>query len=544
MSGARALLAVAFLAAAAPRQAAAMTLRYALVVGTNEGRDPETGSLPSLLHAEGEAAKLHDALVESCNFEPTSARTVLLLHPSRAELLEAIRHLGERVSADKARHPEASALFGFFFTGHGLAGRLVLPDGPLDRADLAALFRAVSADFTVGMFDACYSGSLSELSAKGVTPTPGVNVLHQLPNEVLNAEGSVWFVSSGPEQVSYEDNRLGGVFTHFFTEALREADPAGPGITLERIWDYAQGRTVAYTTARSRPQRPQQIVSRMKANGPVYFSFPRRRDASLVFSEAVAGSFLLSYRDGELNEVVDKGPGVAEELAVYPGRARLSMMSGGEVRAEQDVELRPGSRLVISEMANAAEAPPIGQRVDLVAKGVLLDGGLVSARVIEPNASLLVGAGFEYDGGRRALLGAQYAGQAILHFDRDRLATAAVLALGHDRQRFSAWGYRVESAAVELRGGYAVDLDRVRLGMMISVGAGALFQTFDSGRARSGASFEPGLALSAVYALGDDLGLELFLRAADALAPGAGAGAPSSWSPVLGAGASALFRAF
>ena len=65
-------------------------------------------------------------------------------------------------------------------------------------------------------------------------------MIRDLPSEVLSANGSIWYVSSGSGQPSYEDDQLGGVFTHFFIEALEKAEQDGPGITLERIWQYVR----------------------------------------------------------------------------------------------------------------------------------------------------------------------------------------------------------------------------------------------------------------------------------------------------------------
>src|SRR6185503_17838489 len=103
-----------------------------------------------------------------------------------------------------------------------------------------------------------------QLKGKGVRPTPGLNIFRELPEDNLAAEGSMWFVSSAPTEASYEDTELGGVFTHYFIEALEHADSYGPGITVDGIWRYASTNTVRYTTSKDRKQTPQEVVTRLK----------------------------------------------------------------------------------------------------------------------------------------------------------------------------------------------------------------------------------------------------------------------------------------
>jgi hypothetical protein len=218
---------------------------------------------------------------------------------------------------------------------------------------------------------------------------PGLNLFRALPKDMLSARGNVWLVSSSPTQVSYEDQRLGGVFTHFFLEALERAEPDGPGITLERIWNYARSETVIYTTARDRPQTPKQIVSKLESSAPIYFSFPSARDARPVLSASVRGRFLLAYQGGHVSELIEKQEGETVALDVYPGRARLLFVAP-EGRTEHELELRSRSVTRIEETA-APQQPPTFHRVghdavgerfrrSTIARDVDLRRGVVHAR--------------------------------------------------------------------------------------------------------------------------------------------------------------------
>src|SRR5688500_19044929 len=131
------LLFSALIAALPP--ASQQTLRYGLVIGTDLGSDATEGSLPPLLHAEREARRLRERLLGCCLFE--GDRMWLLERPSLAQVSAAIENIAEKMNADARANPKAKMLFAFFFTGHGLNGRLLLRDGALGRDDLAAMLR-------------------------------------------------------------------------------------------------------------------------------------------------------------------------------------------------------------------------------------------------------------------------------------------------------------------------------------------------------------------------------------------------------------------
>src|SRR5688572_23825289 len=92
----------------------AITLRYAVVVGSNEGADGDAGRLPPLRHAEREAAAMRDGLISFAGFSGTADRMVLLIRPTRDELHRAIRGVAERIIADQQTFPDAKILFAFF----------------------------------------------------------------------------------------------------------------------------------------------------------------------------------------------------------------------------------------------------------------------------------------------------------------------------------------------------------------------------------------------------------------------------------------------
>jgi hypothetical protein len=146
----------------------------------------------------------------------------------------------------------------------------------------------------VGIFDACFSGSLDlkRLSGKGLKVLHGFNAFEQMPREVLNSEGTMWFTSSRPDQISYEDDEIGGVFTHYFLEGMEKGQKQGYGVTLESIWEYARSKTQQHTSTTGRPQTPQMMIRNLTSTGPLFFSFPSKRTAALIFDPRIAGRFL------------------------------------------------------------------------------------------------------------------------------------------------------------------------------------------------------------------------------------------------------------
>src|SRR5688500_10970624 len=128
------VLALSF--ALVPAPAHAVMLRYALVIGSNVGVDTEEGHLADLSNAEREAKLLHEKLVGRCHFDDAADRTILLLQPTRIEFEAAVARLVARADADRKTYGDVDTLFGFFFTGHGLAERLLLSDGPLPKDEL------------------------------------------------------------------------------------------------------------------------------------------------------------------------------------------------------------------------------------------------------------------------------------------------------------------------------------------------------------------------------------------------------------------------
>ncbi|MBN2531192.1 MAG: caspase family protein [Deltaproteobacteria bacterium] len=473
--------------------ASAVTLRYALIIGNNVGVDEEgTEPFPRLMHAEREARRLRKQLIKVANFDESPSRTRMLLNATREEVAEAFHAMAAQRERDSRLIDDMESMFLLYYTGHGLSGRLLLSDGPMSAKALTRLFNRVGADFSVGVFDACYSGSLDTLlQSKGIRPTRGLNMAKEMPDHVLSAKGSIWYVSSGAGQPSYEDKQMGGVFTHFFIEALKQARSEGPGITLDGIWQYARKKTVAYTLQHNRRQVPEQFVSKLRSQAPIYFSFPNPKGAKLVLSKELHGRFGLSYADGHVVKFFEKTPGKPEEIVVYPGKAELFVFDETSTIKSSVVHIRAGETLVVHPVPETPPASGIGRHSDtLFAKGIG-DDGKVTATMIRPGASLILGAGYGVSIASYKMLHPRHRIFIPFRLDVDRWFVGIEPVLGIDHREYSGLSYEARMMGGEVKGGSRITFKRFELSMGGGIFAGHLWQKFSDSNvyAAKGAEF-------------------------------------------------------
>jgi hypothetical protein len=512
-----------------------------MVIGNNSGLD-ETGQapFPKLKHAEREARRLREKLLAYSNFDPDVNRTILLTGATKAMVMDAARAIAEQKERDIQSLGKADSLFALFFTGHGLNGKLLLNDGPLEGEDLGKIFSIVGADFNIGIFDACYSGSLdpSLLAQKGIELSPG-NIFRELPEDILTAKGNVWFVSSGPGEVSYEDQNLGGVFTHFFTQALQKAKVDGPGITLEQIWHYTRNMTVAHTSEHGRRQMPQQYVSNMKSTGPMYFSFPIKREASLVLLESIQGEFLLSYAGGQLNERFYKKAGELKKLAVYPGKARLMLFEkSGEVTVQEEISFMANEVVTIRSQEDSGVDRKLGeQQQTLWEKGI--GAHYLMAETRAQKTTWQIGAGYFLQPVPQGFLSSFHQALAYLRLDYGQFTLGAQLGYGTTREDLGEWSYQLNALQAGLQAGYGWDISSLRLSLLGGLQLASLWQEYDDKTARHVWQIAPGASLVVHIPLFSRFSLEASLLGSYARLPAVGQSAGYHWR-FLGGGGLAL----
>ncbi|MBL8955354.1 MAG: caspase family protein [Myxococcaceae bacterium] len=482
---------LALLLALVPQAASAgSNMRYALVVGNDHaGGEPD---LEPLQHAERDAAALAEQLVRLGNFQ--KERVELVTGADRRAVLAAAQRLALRHRQDEAELGPVPALFAFFFTGHGLSGRLLTADGPLTGEDLAHVFTEMGAHLSLGFVDACYAGSLDwdSLKAKGATVTPGFNPITELPREVLEAEGMMWFVSSQSGELSYEDRELGGLFTHFLLEGFTAAPQDGVGVSLENLWEYARQHTSTFAARHGRRQSPERIVRQLKSRSPTYLSFPRARSASLVLDASLEGSFLLQYEQAALVEKITKPAGQPLEVKAYEGDVVLSRVAaaGGPIAAQR-LKLEPGSRVAVRPAALKAERNAVG----FTEESIRTKGATAGLAFAERRAQtvLAVGGGYRWALPTPNLLGAMHTGGLHVQVLHGHFSLDLSLATGSASERFEAWSYRAQQISGEVSAAYGLNLGPVRLELEVSGGPRVwLVEYGDGGRKSPGGGFAGG----------------------------------------------------
>lgn len=437
---------------------ASSNVRYALVVGNNHGETPGR-SLPELRHAEREARELSTQLIGRGNL--AQERVVVVTGGTRADILAGARRLAETRNADRTLLGDLPTLFAFFFTGHGVAGELLTVDQPLNGEDLAQIFREMDASLSVGFFDACFSGSLDDdtLFSKGARPT-GFNPIAELPKEVLNSEGTVWLVSSRPNELSYEDSRLGGVFTHYFIESFDRAPSDAIGIRFDDMWEYARRRTQEHTQARGKSQTPEKIIRKMKSRAPLYFSFPNERSARVRFTSEVSGSYLLQHEHGALTERIEKKPGVPLEVSTYPGAILVARLDArGTARPAKRISLEPQGTVEIARSQDVPSAPLGYFNQEISAKGEW-----PSVRIGRVGRELdgLIGGSYAFSSVSSSRVGVPHSGGASLTLIYGEFEFGADAYLGESQRNFDVWSVDIRAAELGARLGYGLELGRFR----------------------------------------------------------------------------------
>ena len=525
-----------------------MTIRYALIIGNNSGTD-ETGHVPlsPLLHAERDAARVERALIENAHFDPTDKRTILLLRATSAEVDSAVAALVAQKAKDIEMFQDVRSLFLFYFSGHGIDGRLLLDDGVLSAEAVGALFTAFDATFSLAIFDACFAGSMGDAAfrMKRIDVAEGFDPLRRLPNDVLTANGRIWFVSSDAEGESFEDERLGGVFTHFFIEAMERAERDDLGISVDRIWEYAREKTVSYTTARHRPQYPERYIAKLRSGAPIYLSFPSRRSASLSLSTELSGRFALVYSQGHHTEILEKGAGQARMLSIYPGALYIqSVEKKRETTPPREVTLRPGDVLRLRHTARKA-AVPVGTRAhDIAVSDSAHSGGRLLAETVRAGLSILVGLGYGMAVANPDLLQSLHNGGLPMRFDYRQMVVKAAVSAGYASARFPSWQYALVKVGGSVTGGIAVDLDTVRLDATVGVGGYWLRQTFETAAPRVGAQLYPHISAGGLFPRQGPVLWELCLNGGFVYTPGIGIDATNQWGPGMGISLSVYHRFF
>ncbi|MGB1016462.1 MAG: caspase family protein [Nannocystaceae bacterium] len=217
-----------------PEVAWARVVRYAVVIGNNEGAADET----SLRYAERDATRVHEVLRTLGGFHEEN--TVVLLGSNRETIQRVLISINARIRSASRGADQAVLLV--YYSGHADADALHVGGERIAITQIRELVRGSSADFRMLMLDSCRSGALTRV--KGGQAAPEFDVAIE---ERLRGEGLVFLTSSSANEDAQESDELrGSFFTHYFVSGLvgaADADNDGD-ITLAEAYRYAYEHTV------------------------------------------------------------------------------------------------------------------------------------------------------------------------------------------------------------------------------------------------------------------------------------------------------------
>jgi len=326
--------------------------RYALVIGQNEGNDPDH----TLRYAQADAERVARVLEQSANLKQLE----LLVNTSAAAVDAALRAMRARIDTDRAAG--RSTMFLFYYSGHGDQNGLELGPGRLPLHRVREYLESLPADVKIAFLDACQSGSLTGIKGGKLAPAYEVRLA-----DPAGARGLAVVTSSTASELSQESDELkASFFSHAVLSGLRgAADTSGDGqVTLGEVYHYAFRRTVTTTATSPMGGQHPTYDYRMAGVGDVVLTRVRRSDARLVFPHTAPGTFLVLAGDEVTAEVATASDG-DRYVALPAGRYRVlrrhdgNVTEGRVVLAARDVrEVDPATMVVAEDLPTFSKGGP------------------------------------------------------------------------------------------------------------------------------------------------------------------------------------------
>jgi len=356
----------------------AREVRYAIVIGQNEGNDPDH----ALRYAEADATRVARVLRQSGGVK----RLELLVGTSSKAVASAMRDVRRDVDADRAAG--LRTLFLFYYSGHGDQDGLELGPGRLSLHRLREYLESLGADVKIAFLDSCQSGSLTGIKGGKLAPAYEVRLA-----DAAGARGLAVVTSSTGSELSQESDELqASFFSHAVLSGLRgAADSSGDGqVTLGEVYHYAFRRTVSTTAASPMGGQHPTYDYRMAGVGDVVLTRIRRSDARLVFPHSVTGTFLILAGEEVVAEVAGAADG-DRYLALPAWRYRVLRRHGGAVTEAAAVLAAGDVREVDPDtMVQAADVPVAAKGAAPVAN--LLAGDVAFQTSVLRGTCVFVGA--------------------------------------------------------------------------------------------------------------------------------------------------------
>jgi hypothetical protein len=292
--------------------------RYAVIAGCNKGGE----NVAALKYAENDAREFADILQTLGGFELGNVRMVA--DCDSALLKRSLSSIDSLMKHDK----DPNSLFLFYYSGHADAGHLLLNKQRYPLSALHDYFDSCAASIKIGIFDACYSGSVTTM--KGGTQTQPFYFQEQ-----KTIQGRIIIASSAASEAAQESQTLkGSIFSHHWFNALRgSADIANSRqVTINQAYQYAYRKTLETTALTSGEIQHPVYKFDIHGQGDIVLTSLTKASSSLVFDRTCEGKFLV-LSDDYIDVFADfsKKSGAEALIALRPGAYRIINALGRDI---------------------------------------------------------------------------------------------------------------------------------------------------------------------------------------------------------------------
>lgn len=335
------LLALAALASATP------VTRVAVIAGRNDGGPERT----TLRWAHKDARAVDEVLGALGGVAPGDR--FLLIEPDRPALAATLALAQARLALAP---PGARTELVFYYSGHADEVGLLLGTARYPFRELRAHLDAVRADLRLVIVDACASGALIGMRAKGGVPAAPFLADGDLA-------GHAYLTSAAADEVAQESDHLeASFFTHDLLTALRGAADGDHDrtVTLTEAYRFAFAATLARTQATRAPQHPAWDIA-LRGAGDVVMTRLERAGARLVLGADLGGRFFVRGERDVLVAELDKDRGAPLELALPEAALRVATVADGR-RLEASVTLVAGRAITLSSKEFTDRGPALEGR--------------------------------------------------------------------------------------------------------------------------------------------------------------------------------------
>ncbi len=311
-----------------PHAAHAKTRKFAVVIGNNQGHEPDR----TLRFAEQDAKKFYKVLTE---LGGVAAGDIALVLGADAEAAwSAVRRMEGRV-ARLAKDDSERSLLIFYYSGHAEGDLLELNDSSLRMGELLSYLRHSSADVRLAFLDSCRSGQL--VTMKGGRRGPEFDIL---VTDEIASKGYAIVTSSADNELSQESAEIhGAYFTHYLVSALRGAgDRTRDGkVTLVEAYDYAYARTLARTSVTVGGSQHPMYEFQLEGRGDLVLTKTGKTASGLTVTLPESGRLIVM--DEERQTIISETElqaGSPARLALPAGPFHVYLIAkGGAVRAAE-----------------------------------------------------------------------------------------------------------------------------------------------------------------------------------------------------------------